>query len=349
MNHLEREVPLSNGADAVKVVVYVERAAFEGGMSIEKVFRQVAARLSPLRFRTRFQKVAFANGLSSLVKNLISFRKAPADIYHITGEIHYLSLILPPDKTVLTIHDLRFLYDRKGIRRWVLKKLYLDWPIKRLRYITAVSEATRAEIVRHTGCDERLITVIENPVRDEFVSSVVKPFDKSRPTILQVGWTENKNIPNLAKAIEGLPCRLVVIGPIDDSISSVLRKHGIDFENKRALTDDGLRAEYENCDIVAFCSTYEGFGLPIIEAQAAGKPLVTSDLSPMKEIAGDGALLADAADPRSIRYAIDRLIADDELRAKITLAGRKNVQRFSPAAIAAEYAALYETISGNDR
>lgn len=331
----------STGTLAPTKIAYIERRLFEG-VSIEKVFRQVATLLSRDRFTTEFHPMPYANGFGSLVKNLLSFKRPPADIFHVTGDVHYMALRLPAEKTLLTVHDLRFLHDRKGVRRFFLKKLFLDWPIRRLRYITAISQATKDEIVRYTHCDAAKIRVIENPIRQEFASDGDKPFDRDRPVILQVGWTENKNIPNLIRAIDGLRCRLVIIGGIDRSIVELLQQHRIEYENRAELSDMELLKEYENADIVAFCSTYEGFGLPIIEAQALRRPLVTSDRSPMREVAGSGAILADPDDPASMRAAIEMLINDDARREASIRAGVENVKRFSPATVAAQYERVYE-------
>ena len=91
-----------------KRIIFIERQAY-GAVSIERVFAQVAMSLPEELFDVEFHKLSFGYGLFGILKGLIFFRKRPADIYHVTGEIHYISLRLPKKNTVLTIHDLGFI------------------------------------------------------------------------------------------------------------------------------------------------------------------------------------------------------------------------------------------------
>ncbi|MEJ7846705.1 MAG: glycosyltransferase [Pyrinomonadaceae bacterium] len=320
-------------------VLYVERKAHEF-VSIEKAFRQVAACVSD-RFETGFQQLPYGFSFVDTIKNLLLFKKQKADIYHITGHVHYISLLFSPRNTVLSIMDLRFLDAKSGVRRFLLKKLYLDLPVKRLCFITAISEQTRQEILLHTKCSEEKVRTLDLPLLDHLHSDVRIPFNHDKPRILQVGTMANKNVPNLVRALNGLACKLVIIGRIDDALTALLQENRIDFENKFDLSDAELRNEYEQADIVAYCSTYEGFGLPIIEAQSMRKPVITSDLSPMKETSGGAAVLIDPADFLSIREGIQKIIADAAFRTKLIEAGVGNIERFNPAAVASDYEALY--------
>jgi glycosyltransferase involved in cell wall biosynthesis len=328
-------------------VNFVERKTGDT-QSIEFVFRVIAKELLKLEIESRFEKVPFGNSWLDVFKNLFLFRKTGADIYHITGHVQYMAVLFPAQRTVLTIHDLRILYARTGIRRYIIKKLFLDLPIKRLKYITVVSDATKKDIILHTNCPEEKIHVIENPLRNDFTAEKEKPFDAECPVILQVGTSVMKNLENLARALKGLRCRLRIIGPLRDCDRAELIENGVDFENIENLTDQQLKDEYRNADIVAFCSTHEGFGLPIIEAQATATPLVVSDLSPMKEVAGNGAQLVDPWDPQSIREGIERLLNDPDLRETFVRNGRANIKRFSSSYIAGLYATLYERMLDNE-
>lgn len=103
-------------------------------------------------------------------------------------------------------------------------------------------------------------------------------------------------------------------------------------------------ALYQSCDLVCFVSTYEGFGMPILEAQAVGRPVLTSDISPMREVAGEGAFKVDPFDVDSIRTGLERLIGDGGLREDLIREGFRNVKGYSAESVAAQYAALYREV-----
>lgn len=325
-------------------ILFIERKFWRknfAAFSLEKIFEQVARLLPAEKFEPAIVKVPYGNGFPDIIKNLLFFRKSEADIYHITGMIHYLALKMPPEKTVLTIHDLGFLQNEGRLKRFIIKKLFLDLPVKRLKYITTVSEATRKSILEHTQCPPEKIRIIENPVQEHYLNPAKKEFNKECPTILQIGITPNKNIPNLIKALKGINCRLRIIGNLTDDLISALENGGIDYENAYGLDDLEMRREYENADIVSFCSTFEGFGLPIIEAHSMQTPVITSDISPLREVSNGAAFLANPAAVESIREGILKIIDDDDFREQIVRKGFENAKRFEPRQIAGLYEKLY--------
>jgi glycosyltransferase involved in cell wall biosynthesis len=103
--------------------------------------------------------------------------------------------------------------------------------------------------------------------------------------------------------------------------------------------------EYREADMVTLISTKEGFGLPIVEAQATGRSVVTSSTSSMPEVAGEGAILVDPYSSRSIRDGIKTVIENSEYREAIIRKGFENIGRFSPEKIASQYASLYRKLS----
>jgi len=148
----------------------------------------------------------------------------------------------------------------------------------------------------------------------------------------------------VANALNGLECHLRIIGPLNETQLTMLKEYKIDYSNTSNISDKQLQIEFEKSDILLFVSTYEGFGLPIIEAQAIGRPVITSNLEPMVEIAGDGACIVDPSNADSIRKGLLLIINDLTYKNKITNSGIQNVKRFQTNKITAHYTALYRKI-----
>jgi len=271
------------------------------------------------------------------------FGNKDRDLYHVTGDIHYAVIGFPRRKVLLTIHDCVFMRQPKGLKRWLLKKLFLDWPVRHCRLITTISEATKRDIVLHTGCNPDKIRVIPNPIR-EGIQYCEKMFDAENPVILFVGTTPNKNLERTIQALEGVSCVLRIIGEIKDDIRALLDRHGVQYSTASRLTDEQMAAEYAAADMILFPSLYEGFGLPILEAQKTGRPVITSDLSPMKEVAGGAACLVDPLSVTSIREGVLKVIGDQAYRQQLMTSGGHNVQRYDVVIISQQYLSCYRAL-----
>lgn len=322
-------------------VCFIERR--EGGSpSIERVFRGVSGELERNGIATSFVKAPYGNGIVGTLLNLLFFRPPKSDLYHITGHINYMGLVLARASTILTVHDLTILDFRSGVRKWLITKLFFVWPARRLKHVTVISDATRSKLAEVAGIPAEMIRVIENPLL--VTKSRGRPFNERRPTILQVGTAPNKNVERLAQAIAGMDCRLHIVGPLSNSLRARLSELKVDMVNDDYLDDLGIEKAYDEADIVTLCSTDEGFGLPIIEAQAKRTIVITSDRSPMREVAGHGAVLVDPDDPISIRTAIAKIVHDQEFRERLIERGEANLHRFDVSVIAKEYLDLYRNI-----
>lgn len=290
----------------------------------------------------------FSNGLWPRVKDMWAARKVQGDVNHVTGDVHYLTFLLDPKRTVLTIHDLVLLGRLSGVRRWLVWLLWYWLPVRRSRAVVTISRATRAALLDAVRCDPAKVRVIHNPVSEEFRPALNR-FDSTRPRILQMGTAWNKNVERVAEALAGIPCRLSIVGPLSDVQTQALHRHGIDYENHVGLAREALVAQYAAADMLLFASTYEGFGLPIVEAQAIGRPVVTSNLQPMPEVAGDAACLVDPFDAASIRAGVLRVTGDEDYREGLVARGFENVTRFRADRIAEQYASLYREAAGKAR
>jgi glycosyltransferase involved in cell wall biosynthesis len=322
-------------------VVLIYRGHREGAYSIEELFQTIAGEL-----RKDIEVIEYEAGTRwDILKDVWRLRKMGADIYHVTGDIHYFVPLLPRKKTVLTVHDLgHYLFGLSGLKRSIYKWLWLKWPIRTARAVTAISKETHENIVSHLGIIGNHIETIEN-CHSALFKPVSRKFNIARPVILQVGTRSVKNVPRLVRALRGIQCQLILIGHLDVALREELIECGVDYVNRVNLTHEDIWQQYVHCDIVSFVSTLEGFGVPIIEAQASGRPLITSNCAPMCEVAGDGACLVNPLDEKQIRDGILRIISDSNYRDQLVERGLRNTARYSPATISGRYLDLYRRIA----
>lgn len=260
------------------------------------------------------------------------------DIIHITGTEHYLLPFLRNYNTIVTVHDLGFYTENRKSLRLYFK--YLLW-IKTLKYakcVTFISEKSKDETLKLEKIKQ--YDVIFNPIDSSFTENK-KEFNAKCPTILHIGTKKNKNLINSIKAMSGLSCKLRIIGKLNEKQIEILNEYKINYSNVYNLTDEQLIEEYNNCDIVNFPSVYEGFGMPIIEAQAVGRIVLTSDIEPMKTIANGAAIIVNPYSIDSIRTGYLEAFNFDS---DIIRRGLINAKRFNAHNIAKRYLDLYSSI-----
>jgi len=328
-------------------VVYFQRKPPTGFFSIERLFEDVRGAL-PKDIQTdvlinRF----FSKGVWPRIYDAWHASLNKADVNHVTGDVHYLTYFLTRRRTILTIHDCVTLERLQGVKRWMFWFFWYFLPEKNCTVITVVSQASKRELIKNLKCSPDKVVVIHNNVSDEFKKKP-KVFNSEYPNILQVGTTENKNIPRIASALKGLKCRLSIIGPLSGKQLRALENNDIDYENHVGLSRSDLLAQYEQSDLVMFASLYEGFGLPILEANAVGRPVVTSQLYSMPEVGGDAACYVDPYNVSMIRAGLLKIINDKVYREQLVANGYCNVRRFRTADIARKYANLYRKVAANE-
>jgi glycosyltransferase involved in cell wall biosynthesis len=140
-------------------------------------------------------------------------------------------------------------------------------------------------------------------------------------------------------------CSLEIVGKLNAHQVETLRKNNIDYTNSSGLTEGELINKYLQADILIFVSTYEGLGVPVLEAQALGIPVVTSNISPMSETSGGAAILVDPYDIDQISRAIYKIIEDDDHRKKMISAGLENVKKYHPKIMANSFEEVYKEIN----
>ncbi|MEQ9443793.1 MAG: glycosyltransferase family 1 protein [Cyclobacteriaceae bacterium] len=327
-------------------VFFFQRKPFPNkNYSIEVLFNSIRAHLpSTLQYRIIISRYVNSGGLKKLYNILEILFKEQGDVNHITGDIHYIAFFMRKKRTILTIHDLNLLSSPSAIKRAIHRWFWLKIPVGRSQVVTVISQTTKAEVLKHSGCSPDKIRVIYNCISSAFKPHP-KDFNKKEPVILQVGTKPNKNLSRVIQALEGIPCRLEIIGkPTDDDLR-LLEKHTINYGWEVNLTDEQVVQKYIDCDMLVFVSTLEGFGLPIVEANAIERPVITSNLSSMPEIAGEAAHLVDPYSIAGIRAGVMKVIQDEPYRAQLIEKGKLNRQRFMPETIADAYAQLYQEVA----
>lgn len=328
------------------VVFFYRKQRTSHNFSIEFIFRKIQSNLPPHIHTVTAVCRYLSNGFWKRLYNAVEAAFRQGDINHITGDVSFLTFFLKKRKTILTIHDCGFMRHPSALARLIFRIFWLILPIYRARIVTVVSTATKEELLKYVHCPPDKIRVIPN-----FISEKYKPgyknFRPDKPVILHVGTAPNKNLERLIEALAKIPCHLNIIGKLTNSHTELLKQHDIEYSNAYNLDEDELISGYQQCDLLAFVSTYEGFGLPILEAQSVGRPVVTSNILSMPEVAGEGSCLVDPFNIGDIQNAILRIIKDEAYRESLITKGLENVKRYSLSATIAQYVRLYEEIKSN--
>ncbi|MBI5430574.1 MAG: glycosyltransferase family 4 protein [Nitrosomonadales bacterium] len=328
----------------LRVSLFMRKPRTGENYSIERLFDAVSAALPEDRYEVRRLVCPFES--TGVVRRLLCVFWAAlnqGDINHVTGDVNFLNLLLHSSRTVLTIHDSASMRRLTGLQRWLYRWIWLRLPISRAACVTVVSESTLHETLEYAGGDAHKFRVIPNCITGGLAASPGS-FNSRQPRILQVGTKENKNLARVIEALTGIPCMLVVVGSLSAQQKQLLKDGDMTYENHPSLDAAAMSLQYQLADVVVFVSTYEGFGLPILEAQAVGRAVVTSARAPMDRVAGAGAALVNPDDVAEIRDAIRKVVEDAPYRNSLIEAGFENVKRYSPVAVAAEYAAVYEAL-----
>ncbi|AUD05546.1 glycosyltransferase family 4 protein [Spirosoma pollinicola] len=324
-------------------ILYLFRSSGTGH-SIEHLFDTIRCEIEEAGIQTKAVRLPhISRGVRTVWQNLRFVKQLTASVFHITGDVHYLALALPASRTVLTIHDCSLLKNNRHrpLRYAIFWLFWYYLPIRRAGVVTAVSGKTRQELLRYVGPIAHKVKVVPNACDPTLMASP-GVFYHAKPILLQIGTAPHKNLPSLIAAIEGISCTLVIVGPLTKEIRAELHQRQIDFRQYVDLSREAIVQLYTACDIVTFVSTYEGFGMPILEANAIGRAIITSDVSPMREVAAEAALLVNPTNIPAIRAGISRLIHDDIYRQHLIEEGLRNAQCYTVELAAHRYQSLYE-------
>lgn len=242
-------------------------------------------------------------------------------------------------KTVVTVHDLgsEYLPSMHQLKQRLYLSFMQKYQLKTATKIIAVSQATKDDLVKRVGCDPRKIKV----VYEGYDERLFKPFkidtliDSLKPYYLFVGTVQpRKNLKRIIQAFSKITKGNLVIagskGWLSDEIYKLPKKLAIKNRVKFLgyVPEKDLPALYSGAIALVFPSLFEGFGLPILEAQACGCPVITSNLSSMPEVAGKAAILVNPYSVDEITNAMIKVKGEGE-RAKLVRAGFDNIKKYS--------------------
>lgn len=328
-------------------VTQFQRWPAHGSFSVERMFEDVRAAL-PGDIDVTLQINRFASrGVLGRVWDTCRARWLRGDVNHVLGDVHYLMLLLPRRRSVLTVLDFVSLYRLRSVKRWLLWLFWYKWPLRRAALVTVISNFTLQSLIDLAHYPADRIRVIPPPLSPEFVYSS-PPERGERVRVLQIGTTPNKNLSRLFQALAGLPVLLVVVGTLSSEHHRLLDALQIQCENLAGLSRAELLEQYRRADLVTFASTYEGFGMPIVEAQAVGRPVVTSTIEPMPETSGRAACLVDPTDVSDIRRGIIAVMDKPDYARELVERGLENAKRFAPQRVAEQYADVYREVHRNN-
>jgi glycosyltransferase involved in cell wall biosynthesis len=311
-------------------------------------------------------------------------RQLSADIVHIP--LNRVPLFMPKPY-VVTVHDMStVLYKEGSPSAQSLRHYRMSRGLARASRIIAVSSSTRRDIHTLTGIPEEEVRVIYNAPDPRFFEHghladaraagpqagdherrrILERYQIDYPFLLYAGNIRpQKNIPRLVEAFAVVKSELkddprydnlhlIIIGDTISKYPSVRRaviqsrvEHCVRFLG--FVPFDTLRAFYELTTAFLFPSLYEGFGLPPLEAMAAGAPVLVSNTSSLPEVAGDAAIQVNPERVFDIARGIRELLLNDQLRAELVLRGRAHAASFSWSYAAEEVTRIYREATGRVR
>lgn len=303
----------------------------------DNIFRKKLV-INPRRLRTisRFSPI-FSQFKSPSVESIKPF------IFHSS----YFRICKNPKAiNVTTVHD--FIYEQGAPTLKQRLRIALNYrAIKKSDAIVCISENTKKDLLKFIpDIDSDKVHVIYNGVSEDYFQLPAIPYPKYRDCVMYVGGRQGyKNFDFVVKALKATRYRLLICGsPLSEGETTLLENHlSGRYEAVKYPSNNDLNKIYNSVHCLAYPSSYEGFGLPVLEAQRSGCPVVALASSSIPEIIGKEALLMSELSEKIFMSLLDK-IENPVNRQLVIESGLENSKQFSWRKMANEYMNLYHSL-----
>ena len=208
------------------------------------------------------------------------------------------------------------------------------------KYITTISNFTKHELKVLLNTNKEIKVIDCFLTQNNYKKKIIE----NKNCALVIGTTKNKNIDKIFLAVKKTTFALLIVGKLDHKQKNFLLKNNIKYKNFINVSEKKIIELYNMSFVLVNPSLYEGFGLTNLEAQKMGVPVITSNISPMKEIMRDSAILINPNDEHEIHRNINKIHRDKLLRNKIIIKGYKNILNYDIKFAKKKYFDLYRNI-----
>lgn len=257
---------------------------------------------------------------------------------------------------------------REVFSPWTRLKYRISYPLsaRRATIVCTVSEYSRRDMARFYGLAPERIHVVPEGVD----TRLFRPIDDARlladwrrrvlgadvPCILYVGKpTKRRNLPNLLRAVaalkqhQQLPHKLLLVGTAlpGTSFGALVEQLGLQREvvSIPHATHDQIALAYNACSMLVYPSSYEGFGMPVLEAMACGTPVIALDNTAFPEFSGGVAMLLADAEVATLARGMLEVVRDENLRARMRAAGPPRAAAYDWRIVTQRYVELLRSIA----
>lgn len=337
IKHLRKQIP----TEAVKLYVR-KRLSFQGGR-VCFILPEIDFEL-PEAWQV---KGLWAPRFWTQVRLSLEMFFSPPDVLFVPA--HTVPLV-HPKRTIVTIHGLEYELSPESYGFWerCYMRLSIRYSVWVAEKVIAVSENTKRDLMRFYAVPEKNISVVYEGISSENLASGIRHQTLDQKSsipgsqfFLFIGRIETrKNVIRMIEAFEmfkentGLPHELLLVGKPGHGYGGIEERIS-ESEWRDVIREIGYVSEEEKwqllrgAEVLLFPSLYEGFGLPVLEAQRAGVAVIAANTSSLPEIAGKGAILVDPFSPVALAEAMERIIRNPEIRTDIIRTAFQNSQRFS--------------------